>query len=261
MLAGASEPASGQRTFALTRYTVGGALDTSFSGDGKLTTDFTPLEDGAESVAVQRDGKIVAAGFNGTNFGLDPVDFALARYRTNGTLDTGFSGDGKQTTDIDAGSADAASDLVIQPDGPIVLSGVAGAGANGDFALTRYQAGADLRASLTDSPDPVARGAMLTYRATARNAGPDQATGVRLTQVLPPGVTFVSVSTTRGRCTRSGRTITCTLGTLDNGAAATATVRVRPTTAGTKSSTARVSGDQAERVAASNAATTTTRVR
>lgn len=51
-----------------------GTLDTSFGVSGKVTTDFTGFGDSALSVAVQSDGKIVAAG--GANF----ADFALARY-------------------------------------------------------------------------------------------------------------------------------------------------------------------------------------
>ena len=63
--------------FALARYNPHGSLDTSFSGDGKRRTDFGG-NDGANGVALQGDGKIVAAGI-----GLGPSqtsDFALARY-------------------------------------------------------------------------------------------------------------------------------------------------------------------------------------
>jgi uncharacterized delta-60 repeat protein len=65
--------------FALARLLPNGALDTSFSGDGKLTTDFGGASDMAGGVAIQPDGKIVAAGeayMGATN----REDFALARY-------------------------------------------------------------------------------------------------------------------------------------------------------------------------------------
>src|SRR3954469_6788134 len=48
--------------FALLRYNADGTLDTTFGGDGKVTTNFTRREDGAWAVAIQSDGKIVAAG-------------------------------------------------------------------------------------------------------------------------------------------------------------------------------------------------------
>jgi uncharacterized delta-60 repeat protein len=63
--------------FALARYNPGGALDASFSGDGKRTTDFGG-DDGANGVALQADGRIVAAGVGRGADGSS--DFALARY-------------------------------------------------------------------------------------------------------------------------------------------------------------------------------------
>jgi len=59
------------------RYNTDGTLDTSFDSDGKVTTAIGGSDDVAYSVAIQSDGKIVAAGYsnNGSNF-----DFALVRY-------------------------------------------------------------------------------------------------------------------------------------------------------------------------------------
>jgi hypothetical protein len=64
-------------------------------------------------------------------------DFALARYNSNGSLDTTFSGDGKVTTDF-AGSFDEAYAVAIQGDGKIVAAGLAEVSGFGDFALARY---------------------------------------------------------------------------------------------------------------------------
>ena len=82
--------------FALVRYNTDGSLDTSFDSDGKVTTAIGSGTDEAYSVAIQSDGKIVAAGYsnNGSN-----NDFALVRYNTDGSLDTSFDSDGKVTTD------------------------------------------------------------------------------------------------------------------------------------------------------------------
>ena len=71
---------------ALARYNPDGSLDTSFSADGKQTTDFGGF-DAANGVAIQADGKIVAVGGGGGSIGLGGVDdFALARYNPNGSL-------------------------------------------------------------------------------------------------------------------------------------------------------------------------------
>jgi uncharacterized delta-60 repeat protein len=117
-------------SFALARYKPNGSLDPIFSGDGKLTTSFGQFSDVASGVAIQPDGKIVAVGSAGTNNG---QNFALARYKPNGSLDPTFSGDGKQTTSF--GTFDTANAMVIQPDGKIVAAGGA---LDGDFGLARY---------------------------------------------------------------------------------------------------------------------------
>src|SRR5947208_2656862 len=93
-------------------FTAAGDLDTSFSGDGKLTTDFGSKQDFALGLALQADGKIVAAGVSAAN-GTNPK-FALTRYNADGTLDTTFSGDGKVTTDFQSGNLDAANGVVAQ---------------------------------------------------------------------------------------------------------------------------------------------------
>jgi uncharacterized delta-60 repeat protein len=123
--------------FGLARYNPNGSLDTSFSGNGRQTTDFGASADGASSVAIQGDGKIVAVGCACFD---DPSarDFALARYNPNGALDASFSNDGKLTTDFGA-SEDAAGAVALQTDGKIVAVG--GGGPGGDFALARYLGG------------------------------------------------------------------------------------------------------------------------
>jgi uncharacterized delta-60 repeat protein len=121
--------------FALARYNVDGSLDTTFDGDGKVTTDFAGDFHQARAVAIQGDGKIVAVG-NASALGF-PADFALARYNADGSLDTTFDGDGKVTTDF-AGDFDVAEGVAIQGDGKIVAAGLAFVSGNNDFALARY---------------------------------------------------------------------------------------------------------------------------
>ena len=111
-----------------------GDLDPTFDGDGKVTTDFAGSTDEGKGVAIQGDGKIVAAG---VAFASGTDDFALVRYNTDGSLDTTFDGDGRVTTDF-AGSTDQANGVVIQGDGKIVAAGYALVSGNFDFALARY---------------------------------------------------------------------------------------------------------------------------
>ena len=122
--------------FALVRYNTDGSLDTSFSGDGKVITNFTRHYDSARAVAIDPDGKIVVAGT--VNWGPNP-NFGVARYNTDGSLDTSFSGDGKVTIDVSDRSDDAFK-MAIQPDGKIVVVGEGGFGGtrrDSKFALVR----------------------------------------------------------------------------------------------------------------------------
>jgi uncharacterized delta-60 repeat protein len=123
--------------FAVVRYLPNGSLDTTFSGDGRVTTSFGGTSQ-AFAVTLQRDGKIVVAG---NAF----VGFGVARYLPNGTLDTTFSGDGLVTTDFGEGPGLSAfaTDVVSQPDGRLVVVGASTSTGEGgfDFALARYESG------------------------------------------------------------------------------------------------------------------------
>jgi uncharacterized repeat protein (TIGR01451 family) len=121
------------------------------------------------------------------------------------------------------------------------------------------QPGADLQVAKTDRPDPITAGSNLTYTVTVRNNGPDRATGVRVTDTVPAGTTFVSANASQGNCT--GTTpVTCNLGALGTGETATVTMVVRPRSAGTITNTARAQATQTDAVAANNVATETTTV-
>jgi uncharacterized delta-60 repeat protein len=122
--------------FAVARYNSNGSLDSTFDGDGWVATDFFGGPDHSRAIAIQTDGKIVVAGNGRTASGSTLNDFAVARYNTDGSLDTTFDGDGKVLTDILANN-DNAQDVVIQPDGKIIVGGSAW-GNNDQFGLARY---------------------------------------------------------------------------------------------------------------------------
>lgn len=122
--------------FALARYSSNGTLDATFGSSGTVTTDFAGSNDVVLGVAIRSDGKIVAAG---RAFVSARIDFAVARYNNDGTLDSGFGVGGKTTTHFAGGSTDQASSVAIQPDGKTVVAGTAFVNANNRFALARYQ--------------------------------------------------------------------------------------------------------------------------
>lgn len=118
---------------------------------------------------------------------------------------------------------------------------------------------ADLGIAISDSPDPVAAGGNLTYTITVMNNGPDAVSGVSVTDVLPAGAGFVSVTPSQGTCSGTS-TVVCGLGTLPNLATATVTLVVRWTPAGTASNTASVASCLLDPVAGNNSATAVTTV-
>jgi uncharacterized delta-60 repeat protein len=129
---------SGDEDFAVARYNPDGSLDTSFDGDGRVTTEVSGVDE-ARGVAIQTDGKIVVAGFANALSGSGGLggDFAMVRYNTDGSLDTSFDGDGKVITEVGSFSGPAFA-VALQSDGKIVVAGRASTGTHDDFALVRY---------------------------------------------------------------------------------------------------------------------------
>ena len=120
---------------AVSRYNRDGTLDNSFGDNGKLEGDSKQGDTRFNAIAIQADGKAVAAGvtWNGSNY-----DFAVARYNANGHPDSTFNDDGKQITNF--GALDQASSIVIQPDGKIVVAG----NCKTQFAIARYNTNGSL---------------------------------------------------------------------------------------------------------------------
>lgn len=131
--------------FMLLRYNADGSYDTTFGGgDALVTTDFFAGPDHARAVAIQADGKIIAAG-NGRASGSSWNDFAVARYNSDGSPDTTFDGDGKVLTHLQAFHNNA-EEIAIQLDGKIVVGGGSW-GSNNDFGLVRYNTDGSLDTS------------------------------------------------------------------------------------------------------------------
>jgi uncharacterized delta-60 repeat protein len=104
-----------------------GTLDPSFGTGGKVFQGSIPFQ----AVAVEPDGKIVAVSNQGG-------DFAIVRYNTDGSLDTGFGTNGITKVDFASGSDDQAFDVAVQSDGKIVVVGSTLTTTNGDdFAIAR----------------------------------------------------------------------------------------------------------------------------
>jgi len=185
---------------AIARYDAAGSLDSSFDADGKVTTNFGGYYAAADAVAVQSNGKIVAAGSAGDEPGGDEI--AVARYNANGSLDVAFGGDGKVTTG--GGNGNHLGYGVAAASGKILVAGWANNVNSDDFALARFDDDGGLDAGF-------AAGGVATVDF---NAGDDRAAAMA---VQTDGKIVLAGHTLRGNNSDFAVTRYCPDGRPDNG--------------------------------------------
>lgn len=124
----------------IVRYNADGTLDKTFNKTGGLIYEFKTGNTVFTASVVQPDGKLISVGYtlNGTIF-----NYLVVRYKTNGTLDSTFSGDGIQITNLNVYQY-VKPGVALQKDGKIILSGSTGDYFNRDFTLIRYNANGSL---------------------------------------------------------------------------------------------------------------------
>ena len=138
ILAGIAENEQGYYDFALMRINPDGLPDNSFGNKSRVFTDFNQNDDYGEVVLLQADEKIIVAGTS-TPDGIKS-DFALARYLSDGTLDSTFGINGKVIQSIGViSNSEVVFDAFLQPDGKIVVGGnIYDFLLESDYALARF---------------------------------------------------------------------------------------------------------------------------
>jgi uncharacterized delta-60 repeat protein len=132
--------------FAVVRYNNNGTLDTTFGTDGKVTTSVGPYGAAAYTLALQPDGKVLAAGYSVAAANFTTADFAVVRYNSDGSPDLTFGTDGIVTTSVGP-DFEWVRTLALQPDGKILAAGIRYGSTNfnsGDFAVVRYHSNGTL---------------------------------------------------------------------------------------------------------------------
>ena len=204
----------------------------------------------SESPSMSADGRFVAFQSDSSNFaspdepagGFFPDEDIFVRDRLAGTTvrvsesSTGEEGNARSLGpsisadgSVTAFSSDASN--LVPNDTNFVT----------DIFVHDERPAADLAVAVSDSPDPVSKGATLTYSVAVTNQGPASSVAVQLTDQLPAGVRFVSVTSSAGSCAQAGGTVTCSLGDIASGDNVTVTITVTPRKAGTVTNTAQVS--------------------
>lgn len=129
----AGSATAGEQRVSLGRIKPNGNLDSTFGTNGVLIQDFGAAGQIAESVKLQSDGKIVIAGRISTSTAF------VGRFNANGTLDTGFDGDGIKAVTIN--TLNAFYGVTVQADGKLLCVGnTGGTTEKNDFLIARYNA-------------------------------------------------------------------------------------------------------------------------
>ncbi len=140
VVAGALTAASGANSGFLLRFNTDGSKDSSFGQNGIVNVSLGLSDLSFNQLLLQTDGKFFVVGRG--QIAADYV-FALARFNTNGSLDTSFGSVGLVTTVV--GTHDSAYGVTVQPDGKMVVGGHSQVSGNGYvFALARYNANGTL---------------------------------------------------------------------------------------------------------------------
>ena len=127
---------SGDRRFSVMRLATDGAPDSSFGSAGLATVAFSTEDDFGRDVALDAQGRILVSGQSSNRVNA-AADFAVARFTTAGVLDTSFDGDGRFTVDF-FDSGDSAENVLVQPDGRVLLGGFAQNGSAVRYGLARF---------------------------------------------------------------------------------------------------------------------------
>ena len=246
LLAAGTTDGDGAGGGVVARFLVDGTPDLGFSTDAiaRLGVPGAIVED----VALQADGKIVAAG--AVDAGTSGSDSLLGRFRPGGARDPGFGSDGVVRRSLGATGPDGLTGVGVAADGGIVAGGLA-AGPPPALVLTKLEGG--------DSSDPAlamtaeALGDLVTFTITATNPGADPAHDVNVA-VAPPGdVAATALATAGGGCAGTA----CALGTLPPGATRRVTLLARAKAPGPLLASAQLTGTTFDANPGNNSASAT----
>jgi uncharacterized delta-60 repeat protein len=190
--------------FMLTRFQADGRLDLSFGNGGKALAQLGMNQDGVQAAMLQPDGKLLVVGHTNNGAGGTAAfnnDIAIARFNADGTLDTGFAGDGTAVIAL-SDRNDNGNAVALQPDGKIVIAGSARGASNTDVALVRLNADGTLDTGFGTGGSVV----------TPIGAGTDAA---RVVQVRGDGKLLVAGSAADGATGRVFTALYNANGTLD----------------------------------------------
>jgi uncharacterized delta-60 repeat protein len=136
-----ASPVDTSAEFGVVQLNANGTLDTNFGTQGQTIAGFAGFGDIAASMKRQPDGRIVLCGVAGGDSSAGGADFGVMRFTAAGNLDPTFSADGKATVAFDLGAVghrdDTGTRCALQPDGKIVIVGIATTDTGSRFGVAR----------------------------------------------------------------------------------------------------------------------------
>jgi uncharacterized repeat protein (TIGR01451 family) len=227
----------------------------SGNGDahGVTLADKLPTNTGLDwKIADQGQGWNSSCKINGGELDCGPVTVPAGTTQANSTFTVHIT---SATTGATGG--DCPETGVVDNTGSVTASND---GSDESSASTCVQALVDLSITKSGSPATQEIGAgNITWTMVVTNNGPSSDSGVKVSDPMPAGNTFVSATSTQGTCT-GGATLNCDIGTMAAGASVTITLITTPSTVGTQTNTAIVSGDRSETNNGNNTATATVEI-
>jgi len=139
IIVGGTATVNGFDDFAVVRFNANGTPDASFNGDGIGIYSLSDQNDRSTGLQLQTDGKILLGGYAHFQAGNSGSDFAALRLTASGDPDLTFNDDGMVIIPVLTANTDGARDILLQPDGKIVLGGFLYT-ANLDCAMVRLLA-------------------------------------------------------------------------------------------------------------------------
>jgi uncharacterized repeat protein (TIGR01451 family) len=241
---------------ASNNFPVAGALQSSTAGGQDVfvakVSDSTPAAD--FSVSISPGSRTVSPG-GGTTYTVTAtpqggftgtISLAVSGLSTDST--SSFSPASIVITDASAKSSTLTVNTVSATAAGNYTANVTATSGNLQHSTSAQlvvsgSASANLAISQTASPNPATAQANLTYRLVVINNGPSPANDVVVTDTLPAGVTFVSAVPVQGTCSGAS-TVSCSVGSMNNGAVVIINIIVAPASAGQLTNTASVTASE-----------------
>ena len=130
--------------YAAAAYNPDGSLDTSFGTDGKVMFNVGDNNDFGKSIIQLEDGKILFGGHSYYDTAPLRYELAIVRLNADGSFDTSYGNNGIFKTRLVANGESYLADMVLQPDGKLVITGTANESGVYSYGITRVTADGQL---------------------------------------------------------------------------------------------------------------------